>query len=214
MKCILCNQRKAKRLCPAKGGLICAQCCGEKRVLQIECPENCGYLKAARERELADHSKRLQNMDPGDQGRNKKALQDYGDVIAHLEYVLAHYRLSVRSLKDKDVIRAADVLLSTYRTEDKGILYENSSDDLRIESLRRELHKVVESYRNPQGAEGNAILDPKNNRLPLRAAIDCMGYLRSMAAAYLQDRRSDSGYLDFLARMVPREEKRRSIVLP
>lgn len=31
MKCILCNSRKAKRYCPAKGGSICPVCCGEKR---------------------------------------------------------------------------------------------------------------------------------------------------------------------------------------
>jgi len=214
MKCVLCNQRKAKRMCPAKGAFICAQCCGEKRVLEIECPENCPYLKAAREREWADHSKRLQNLNPADQERNKKALEDYRDVIAHLEYVLARYRLSVRSFKDKDVVGAADILLATYRTEDKGILYENTSDDIQIESLRRELHKVVESYRNPEGDESKGIIDPKNNRLPLGAAIDCVAYLRSLAMAYLQDRRSDSGYVDFLARMIPRKERQRSIVLP
>jgi hypothetical protein len=214
MKCILCNQRKAKRPCPAKGALICTKCCGEKRVLEIDCPESCVYLRAGRETESEDYRKRMQSQDPATLERNRGVLQEYQDVIAHLEYVLARHRRLVRDLTDKDVVQAADVLLATYRTEDKGILYENTSDNLRVESLRRELREVLEAYRNPEGEKGKGIVDPQNARLPLSAAIDCMEYIRSLATAYLKDRRSDSGYVDFLARMVPKEEARRSIILP
>jgi hypothetical protein len=64
------------------------------------------------------------------------------------------------------------VLLETYRTEDKGVLYEKTSNDLRVESLRRELRKIVESFRNPEGEQSRGIVDPKSTRLPLGAAID------------------------------------------
>ena len=47
MICPLCEKRKAKRYCPAKGEMICAICCGEKREVSIDCSSDCPYLIAA-----------------------------------------------------------------------------------------------------------------------------------------------------------------------
>ena len=46
--CPLCGARKAKRECPALGRVICAVCCGTKRLTEIPCPDSCSYLTAAR----------------------------------------------------------------------------------------------------------------------------------------------------------------------
>ena len=43
-RCVYCRQRKGKRACPALGGLICSQCCGEHRMVRIACPSDCVYL--------------------------------------------------------------------------------------------------------------------------------------------------------------------------
>jgi hypothetical protein len=43
-KCVYCKGRKGKRSCPALGGTICSQCCGEHRLLRIACPSDCEYL--------------------------------------------------------------------------------------------------------------------------------------------------------------------------
>jgi hypothetical protein len=214
MKCILCDQRKAKRSCPAKDTQICPQCCGEKRVLEIDCPESCRYLKEGREWEAAEYRKRVQNLDQATQDRNRRVILDYQNVIAHLEYAISHQRIVSRNLKDKEVTEAADILLENYRTEDKGLLYEKTSDNLRVESLRRELRDIIESYRNPEGEKDKGIVDPKNQRLQLGAAIECLEFIRSLALAYMEDRGSSSGYVDFLARVVPREEKSSSIIMP
>jgi hypothetical protein len=214
MKCPLCDQRKAKRSCPAKGALICAQCCGEKRVFEIDCPESCPYLKTGRQREIEDYGKRLRNLDDNAQARNRRILQDCQDAIVRLEYQLSQERLLSHDLTDKDVVRAVDVLLETYKTEDKGVLYEKTSEDLRVEPLRRELRKIIESLRNPERTESKGIVDPQSTRLSLSAAIDCLEYIRSIASAYSQDRQSASSYIDFLARVVPKKETRSSILMP
>ena len=44
--CAYCTQRKGKRPCPALGGLICSQCCGEHRIVRIGCPADCIYLES------------------------------------------------------------------------------------------------------------------------------------------------------------------------
>ena len=45
-KCVYCHERKGKRPCPALGGSICSQCCGEHRMARITCPGDCVYLDA------------------------------------------------------------------------------------------------------------------------------------------------------------------------
>lgn len=213
MKCGLCDLRKAKRHCPVKNALICAQCCGEKRVLEIDCPELCPYLIAGRESEIANYTRRIGSLDVKDHERNSRVFKDHQDVIAHLEYTIARERISSRDLTDKDVAQAVDVLLDTYRTEANGVLYEKVSEDLRAEPLRRELRSVIESLRNPEG-EGKGIVDPQNTRLLLSVAIDCLECIRSMVIAYQAGSHSSaSGYVDFLARVLPKKDTHSSIVL-
>jgi hypothetical protein len=213
MKCVLCDQKKAKRTCPAKNAQICPLCCGTMRVLEISCPESCEYLEAGRKRETEDYQKRLQKLDLASREKYQRVISQYQETIAHLEYAISKERLLSRNLKDNDVIQVVDILLDTYRTEDKGILYEKASDDLRIESLRHELRKIIESYRNPEGADAKGVVDPKNTRLPLGGAIESLEFIRKLAELYLSDRFSVSGYVDFLARITPRQAARSSIIL-
>ena len=216
MKCTVCNKRKAKRPCPALGrdGIICPLCCGEKRVLELDCPETCEYLKAGREHESAEFSKRLRSQDPAEQEKSRRILAENQDVVAHLEYTIAQQRLSSRDLTDRDVSKAVSILLDAYRTEDKGILYERNTDDLRVEPIRMELREVLESYRNPEGKEEKGIVDPQHTRLPLKNAIECLEFLQSMIEASSKDRRSAGSYVDFLARMTPKAESDSSIIMP
>jgi hypothetical protein len=212
MKCILCNQKSAKRFCPAKNNKICPQCCGGKRVLEIECPESCMHLKMGREFEAADYGKRLRSLHSMANENIRKALIEHQDVIAHLEYALAQERRWSRFLTDNDVKQALDLLLENYATEDKGILYEKKSENLQAESLRREMRNIIESYRNPEGNENRGIVDPKSTRLQLSSAIGCLEFIQSMTASYLEEKRSETRYVDFLLRVTPRDERPGSII--
>jgi hypothetical protein len=213
MKCAVCEQKKGKRNCPAKNASICASCCGEKRVLEIACPEECDYLKAGREHEAAEYAKLLRSLDPKSQERNGRVFHNHINVLGRLEYSFAQARFLSGNLRDKDVAQAVDLLLDKYRTEGKGVFYEKASDDLRVESLRLELREIMDSFRNPKQEEDPAIISPQDNRLPLSAAIDCLECIQSLIGAFQAEGRSASAYVDFLARFYPREEKRSSIIL-
>ncbi len=218
MRCVLCDQRKGRRNCPAKGSLICAQCCGEKRVLQISCPESCEYLKTGRKFEEDEYGRLLQISNAANPERNRCVTQIYYEVAAHLEYTLAQERLSSRHLTDQDAAQALDLLIETYKTEENGILFEQTSENLRADALRRELRGVIESYRNPKGKGQEGVIDPKEVRLPLHAAIDCLEFLRDMAKGAIAVRPAPAGFLDLLARIIPREPESRaaagSIIIP
>lgn len=45
-KCHVCDQRKGKRPCPARSAPICARCCAQNRVVEIDCPVDCPFLGA------------------------------------------------------------------------------------------------------------------------------------------------------------------------
>lgn len=213
MKCMLCAQKKAKRPCPAKDTLICAPCCGQKRVLEIDCPESCVFLKTGREMDMQNYAKHFRSLDPGQYEKHHRVVTEDQIALTRIEQVIARERLSDRNLKDKDVVGALSILIETYKTEDKGVLYEKTSEDLRIESLRRILRNLVESLRNPEGQNKRGIVDAQSKHLPLASVIDCLEFLRALAESYIADR--ESAYVDFLVRLFPREEKRdNSILVP
>jgi hypothetical protein len=218
MKCTLCNQRKGKRFCPAKGDSICAQCCGEKRILEIDCPESCQYLKLGRSHEIDEYARYLGNIDRVRREEHRRVLSEHQDVVAHLESLLAQERRETRDLLDKEVAEAVNLLLAACETEEKGILYERTADDLRVESLRRQLRKVIEAHRNPEAGRGEGIIGAHENRLTLKGAIGCLEFIRDMIASHMTLAKTPSSYVDLLARIIPREQRSEraagSIIIP
>jgi hypothetical protein len=218
MKCTLCDQRKGKRPCPAKGSLICAPCCGEKRILEIDCPESCEYLKVGRNHEMNEYMRHIRTGDQLKLEKRQRILDSFSDVVGSLEGYLAEERLRSKDLTDADAIEALGLLLDTYRTEDKGILFERTSHNLRVDMLRKEVRNIIELYRNPQKEQRDGMISVDEKRLPLGAAIDCLDFVHDLALSHIQAQASPTSYVDLLARLVPRKKSkddgRSSIIIP
>jgi uncharacterized membrane protein YccC len=211
MKCPLCNQRKGKRSCPAKSALICPQCCGEKRVLEIDCPESCEFLQTGRNHE--SHSQRMRHLytsDPLKLEKRRRVYSNYQALVAHVETFLAEERRLSRDLSDKDTAEALDLLLATLRTEEKGILYERTSSDLRVDSLRRRLKEILDSHLNPPEGKGE--------RMRVSQVIESLEVIRDVLASHMESGPSELSYVDFLARLMPRSDRAASsgssIIIP
>jgi hypothetical protein len=198
MKCVACGQRKGKRQCPAKAALICAQCCGEKRVLEIDCPESCGFLKVGRQHESSLHTRFLFTSDPQDSAKRKRVLSEFREIFLGVEYFLASERRTTRSLTDEEVGEALSLLLDGLRTEEKGIIYERSSSNPYVDGLRRRLGELIEAHRNPE--------EPDAPRIKLRDAIEILESVAEVMETYLRAVPAVRGYVDSLVRIYPREE--------
>ena len=206
MKCALCNQRKAKRFCPAQSHMICPQCCGEKRVLEIDCPESCQYLRDGRSYESEVHARYYIASDPAKQQKNQRILSQFDEFITLVECLLAEERRSSRSFKDKDAADALDLVVENLRTEEKGVLYERTSNDIRIDIVRRRLAELVQSARFPRRQEqGNDLVvrEPGVEALKLRDAIECLETIRDVVQNHLDEGPTAPSYVDFLARLLP-----------
>jgi hypothetical protein len=145
MQCPLCNQRKAKRACPALGKQICAVCCGTKRLVEIACPPDCGYLSAAR----ANPPAVVQRQREMDRALLLPLLQGLSERQARVFLMLAavvsrHQPDAFQKLIDDDIAQAAGALASTLETAAKGIVYEHRPASLVGARLMNELKGVVD----------------------------------------------------------------------
>jgi hypothetical protein len=113
-KCVYCHQRKGRRSCPALGGLICSQCCGEHRVTRISCTPDCPYLDIG-----SDYQQRRlgEQFAPVRRDLYRQLNQVGGDKAAALfnliEVVTFSYFHDRRDGQDSEVIAAIQALRRT-----------------------------------------------------------------------------------------------------
>lgn len=155
MKCILCNSRKGKRHCPAKGTLICAPCCGRLRVVEIPCPTDCVYLAEGQGHQSGKKYIRWlrQMQDPDRSQRLYETLQLYRPLIFGIEMAILRYGQGLRSLRDRHVLEAVRLLRKTYRSEARGVIYEHTSPDPMVSALVRAVHEILEELREEMESE-------------------------------------------------------------
>jgi hypothetical protein len=145
MVCPLCGERKAKRACPALNKLICAVCCGTKRLVEIKCPSDCVYLTSAKAHPPAVVQKQLEQ----DRALLLPLLGGMSERQARLFLMIAaliaryHDENAFQKLRDEDITLAAQALAATLETSAKGILYEHRPGTLPAERLLTQLKALV-----------------------------------------------------------------------
>ena len=150
--CPVCHQRKAKRACPALGKQICTVCCGTKRLVEINCPADCGYLTSARMNPPAV-VRRQQELD---RAMLLPLLQSLSERQARVFLMLAgvvarHQGELLHKLMDEDVAEAAAALASTFETAAKGIVYEHQPGSMPAARLMAELKTLVDEIAKTAG---------------------------------------------------------------
>lgn len=140
MVCPLCQQRQARRACPALGQRICPVCCGKKRLVEIACPPDCGYLAASQVHPAASVRKQQERdiafivaMRDGLTERQSELL--WG-VLTFLGSLRADPLLR---LTDEDVAEAAGSLAATLETAGRGLIYEHRPQSLVAQRLVTDL---------------------------------------------------------------------------
>ncbi len=191
--CPLCSERVGKRYCPAKGGKICAVCCGAKREIEIDCPGSCPYLKSSRDYEAkkrvwdSELAAKVQKYDEGFADR-------HGPILDALGGAVVEERLSAPWLVDNDVIEVYKALKVTMKTLSGGIYYESLPDGPLRMALFRRLKAVLDHVMQPGP-------DADLDALKVSEAIDVLDFLLFAAQMNSSDRPKSRRYLDLLSRM-------------
>ena len=145
MVCPVCNSRKAKRACPALGKQICALCCGTKRLVEIACPADCGYLSTARTHPPAV----IQRQQDMDRSMMLPLLQGLSERQARLFLMMSaltaqHRAAGLQRLVDEDIAEASGALASTLETAGRGIVYEHQPASLIAARLMSEMKTTLD----------------------------------------------------------------------
>jgi len=140
MHCPLCQERQARRTCPAAGRQICAVCCGTKRQVELACPPDCGYLAMSQAHPPAT-IRRQQERDAGFVGY---MLEGLSRRESELFWVLVTFLAGVTTdplarLVDEDLADAAGCLAATYETAGRGLIYEHRPQSLASQRLVTDL---------------------------------------------------------------------------
>jgi hypothetical protein len=194
MSCVVCGRRKGKRACPARGGGICSQCCGTKRLVEIDCPSDCVYLTGA-------HA-------PGWEGRASDRKRDerrLGPFLAELSEGQAHLVLVALAglgglrgrhgdLDDALALEAVEAVRRTTETRDRGVLYEHRPNDARAQALVPEIAGIFEA----RGEDGTV------RRPADRDLVAALRALEKAVAATIREGEGPQAFLDTAARLVAR----------
>ena len=157
-KCVHCHERKGKRPCPALGGLICSQCCGEHRLVRITCPADCIYLDSSSEYQQKRTGERFA------QARRDfyKELFEVGGEKAVgffnlIEVVTFSYFLTRRDGQDAEVLAAIQSLRRTL----SPIHVPSAPDSVFAERLKKEYEAFTkqESQRVLESQTATDVLD-------------------------------------------------------
>src|SRR6266550_3293148 len=136
MSCPLCGTRKERRACPALHQTICAVCCGTKRLIEIQCPDDCVYLTSAREHPAAV-VKRQQEHDVALllPTIEKMTERQYQLFFLFQNLIARHTPEGFSRLVDDDVADAAAAVASTLETAARGVIYEHAAQSAPAQRL-------------------------------------------------------------------------------
>jgi hypothetical protein len=155
MTCPLCRSRQGKRQCPALGQSICPVCCGTKRLVEIRCPDSCGYLASAKRHPPAQLL-RERDRDVSLLWPVLATLTERQSRFFFLFQSLAA-RLPqdpLRPLRDDDVATAALSMATSLEAAARGVIYEQVPDALParqlVAAMRSAFDELVGELQGPR----------------------------------------------------------------
>ena len=197
MACPLCELRKPKRYCPAKGEKICAVCCGEKREVTIDCPSTCSYLIAARNYEREHRKTGDVEVPYPDISVTRDLVHERRPLLAYLGYGIVVAATVNRAVDDADAIAALTALVEKYRTLGSGLYYERPPDAPAALSVYEELSKFIASYKDDE--EKHAGLGGVKDSEYLKLLV----FLLRAAKFETNGRPRSRAFLDYLRSQMP-----------
>lgn len=153
MLCPLCQKRPSKRACPALRQDICAVCCATKRLVEIQCPDDCRYLEAAHKHPAASVRRQIdKDLTTLMLTVGRLSEQQLQLLFLLQSMVLGFKPEGVGRLTDADVALATGALATTLEASAKGLIIDESTASIPAEELRRAMKPVIEEVTKSSGA--------------------------------------------------------------
>jgi len=194
--CPICNKRKVKRFCPARGDNICAICCGTEREVTIDCPADCPHLVASRKYDEGRRQVEWSNIPFSDVHISNDFAQSHAQLLMTLLSSIWQYAREHRQVVDADAIAALQALAESYRTLSSGLYYEKPPDYLYQRELYQAVKAALEEFQRTQTQrEGLVTIRTSDLR-------DSLIYLTQLGALRTNGRPKGRAFLDVIKSQV------------
>jgi len=145
MPCPLCQKRPSKRVCPGVRQEICPVCCATKRLVEIQCPDDCRYLESAQKHPAALVKRQIDRDLTTLMATVGRLSEHQLQLLFVLQSVVLSFKPDgIARLADGDVALAAGALASTLEAATKGLIIDESTASIPAEELRRAMKPVVD----------------------------------------------------------------------
>ena len=190
MICPICNKRKAKRSCPARGDSICAVCCGTEREVTIDCPSDCPYLVASRLYDVGRREIDWKSLPFSDVEISHGFAQSHAPLIMALLTSIGRYAREHRQVVDTDAVASLKALAESYRTLSSGLYYEKLPDYLYQRELYQGLKAALEEFQQAE-TQRQGLISTRNSDIR-----DALIYLTKLSALRDNGRPKGRAFLD------------------
>ena len=208
MACPVCEKRKPKRFCPAKGMKICSRCCGTEREVTIDCPFDCRYLEESRGR---DYNGNLEPKDfPYKDVRiDQDFLTEHAGLLSAIGQGVFEGTVSVAGAADRDAQQALDAQIQTFKTLSSGIHYESQPESLYARSVYSGLRDTIQAFHEKETQQFGFARTRDSDILAV------LVFLYRVALDRDNGRARGKAFLDFLRlHFAAAEEPEQSLIVP
>jgi len=192
LSCPICNHRKVKRFCPARGENICAVCCGTEREVTIDCPADCPHLVASRKYDEGRRQVDWSKVPFADVRIPFEFAQSHTPLLMALISSIWEYARDRRQVVDTDAIAALQALAETYRTLSSGLYYEKPPDYLYGRELYQVLKAALEEFKQVE-TQRHGLATTRNSEIR-----DALTFLTQLGAARTNGRPKGRAFLDLI----------------
>ena len=203
LTCPICDTRKVKRFCPARGDSICAICCGTEREVTIDCPADCPYLVASRKYDEGRRQVDRPSIPFADVRFSDDFAQTHAPLIISLLSSISQYARENRQMVDTDAIAALQALAEAYRTLSSGLYYEKPPDYLYQRELYQALKATLEEFQQVE-TQRRGLASIRNSDIR-----DALVFLTQFGAIRTNGRPKGRAFLDFIDTEVAPEDSAR-----
>lgn len=199
MKCVSCGKRKAKRHCPALSGSICPVCCGEKRGVEIKCPQDCVYfVEGQKHQQLKVMHQRLRKEGVVSYVRRAELYNRNPGVFAGIEKIFADAFRANRKLRNEDVVVALTLVKNTLDTEKKGLIYQHQSENSYANELSTRILIALTDFKDSP--------EIREDRVTIDFAGSVVEEFLKEAKFYMENDSNPESYLVHILRYYPEDE--------
>ena len=165
--------------------------------MEIPCVPDCAFLTTGQAYHGSKKYTSLLQNEANPQKRVKmlRTMEEYSEIIVLLEQVIVQYAGSLTSIRDRDILESIRCLKGTYKTESRGIIYEETSSNPLAQALVQEMRDTLERIRAEGASEGL--------RLSASTAMNCLEVIEADVLYYLMADGEGVGYLNFISRNHP-----------